>query len=233
MVPFISICLLCQINDALSASGRPLASVHKIVPRQSTSITHMQFQKHFSVCHTYVDDIESLFYTFIWIIICYNGPLGRERPDSITFTYNRSILSAWTEQALDNLGRALDLKIAFLVNPAALLLWREISPYFVDLFDFADSWRRLHSKAHYTGGSIGLNEVAAILDDFITTMPNDEKSPEFENITLQLQEDSIAVAQTYSSWKPTHTDGEMPPKHLRDDVRSMDNVPLPYKRFKK
>ena len=193
----------------------------------------MQFQQHFSVRHTYADDIESLFYTFIWIIIRYNGPLGRERPDSTTFTYDRSILSAWTEQALDDLGHALDSKIAFLVDPAALLLRHEISPYFVDLFDLADSWRRLHSKAHYTGSSIGFDEVAAVLDNFIATMSNDEKSPEFENVTLQLQEDSVAVAQTYSSWKPTHTDGEMPPKRLRDDVRSMDNAPLPYKRFKK
>ncbi|KIM58162.1 hypothetical protein SCLCIDRAFT_128817 [Scleroderma citrinum Foug A] len=82
----------------------------------------MQFQKHFSVCHTYADDIESLFYAFVWIIIRYNGPLGQEHPNSTTFTYDRSILLAWTEQALDDLGHALDSKIAFLVDPTASLL---------------------------------------------------------------------------------------------------------------
>ena len=136
----------------------------------------MQFQQHFSVRHTYADDIESLFYAFVWIIIRYNGPLGRERPDSTTFTYDRSILSAWTEQALDNLGCALDLKIAFLVDPTASLLRHEISPYFVDLFDLADNWRRLHGKAYYMDVSVGFNEVAAVLDEFIATMPDDKKS---------------------------------------------------------
>jgi len=193
----------------------------------------MQFQQHFSVRHTYADDIESLFYTFIWIIIHYNGPFGQERPNSTTFMYDRSILSVWTEQALDDLGHALDSKIAFLVDPKASLLRREISPYFTDLFDLADSWRRLHSKAYYTGISVGFDDVTAVLDEFIATMPNDEKSPKFEATTLQLQEDSVAVAQIYSSWRPTQADGEMPLKCLHDDVRSMDNAPLPYKQFKK
>ena len=218
----------------MSASGRPLSSVCKIAPRQSTSITHLQFQQHFSVHHTFANDIKSLFYTFIWIIIRYNGPLGREHPDSTTFTYDRSVLLAWTEQALDDLGHALDSKIAFLVDPKALLLRCEISPYFADLFDLADNWRKLHGKAYYTDGNIEFDEVAAILDKFITTMPDDEKSPEFETAALQLQEDSVTVTQKYSLWKPNQADGdsEMPPKHLRDNVRSMDNAPLPYKQFK-
>ncbi|KIM55112.1 hypothetical protein SCLCIDRAFT_30622 [Scleroderma citrinum Foug A] len=224
-VPFISTNLLCQINDALSASGRPLASVHKIAPHQSTSITHMQFQQHFSVRHTYADDIKSLFYAFVWIIIRYNGPLGQERPIPQ--------LSHMTEQALDDLGHALDSKIAFLVNPTASLLRREILPYFVDLFNLADNWRRLHSKAYYTGVSVGFNEVAAVLDEFITTMPNDKKSPEFETIALQLQEDSATIAQTYSSWRPIQANGQMPLKRLHDEVHSMGNAPLPYKQFKK
>ena len=185
--------------------------------------------------HTFADDIKSLFYMFIWIVIHYNGPLGRERPDSMIFTYDRSVLSAWTEQALDDLGRALDSKITFLVDPKALLLRREISPYFSDLFDLGDNWRKLHGKAYYTDGSIEFDEVAAVLDKFITTMPDDEKSPEFETVALQLQEDSTIVTQKYSLWKPNQADGnlEMPPKHLRDDVRSMDNAPLPYKQFKR
>ena len=184
--------------------------------------------------HTFADDIESLFYTFIWIVIHYNGPLGWEHPDSTTFTYDRSVLSAWTEQALDNLGCALDLKIAFLVNPKALLLRREISPYFSDLFDLADNWRKLHGKAYYTDGSVEFDEVAAVLDKFIATMPDDKKSPEFETVALQLLEDSAIVTQKYSLWKPNQADGnlEMPPKCLCDDVRSMDNAPLPYKWFK-
>jgi len=111
----------------------------------------MQFQQHFSVHHTYADDIKSLFYTFVWIIIRYNGPFGQEHPDSTTFTYDRSILSAWTEQALDNLGHALDLKITFLVDPQASLLRHKISTYFTNLFDLMNSWRRLHGKAYYTG----------------------------------------------------------------------------------
>ena len=213
--------------------SKPLASVRKVAPRQSTSITRMLFRQHFSVRHTYADDIKSLFYTFIWIIIRYNGPLGQERPDSTTFAYDRSILLAWTERALDDLGRALDSKIAFLVDPEALLLQREISPYFNDLFALADNWRRLHGKAYYTGVSVGFDEVAAVLDEFIAAMPDDKKSPEFETATLQLQEDSVSVAQKYSSWRPTQADSKMPPlKRLHDNIHSMGNALLPYKQFK-
>ena len=103
----------------------------------------------------------------------------------------------------------------------------------VDLFDLADNWRRLHGKAYYTGVSVGFDEVAAVLDKFITTMPNDKKSPKFETITLQLQEDLAAIAQTYSSWRPIQADGQMPLKCLHDEVCSMGNAPLPYKQFKK
>ena len=63
-------------------------------------------------------------------------------------------------------------------------------------------------------------------------MPDDEKSPEFETIALQLQEDSAAIAQTYSLWRPIQADGQMPLKRLHDEVHSMGNAPLPYKWFK-
>jgi hypothetical protein len=33
------------------------------------------------VKYTHADDIESLFYIFVWILILYDGPLGRERVD--------------------------------------------------------------------------------------------------------------------------------------------------------
>ena len=147
--------------------------------------------------------------------------------------YDRSILSSWTERALDDLGCALDSKIAFLVDPEALLLQREISSYFNDLLALADNWRRLHGKAYYMGVSVGFDEVAAVLDEFIAAIPNDEKSPEFETATLQLQEDSVSVTQNYLSWRPTQADSKMPPlKCLHDNIHSMGNAPLPYKRFK-
>jgi len=86
---------------------------------------------------------------------------------------------------------------------------------------------------HDTGISVGFDDVTAVLDEFIATMPNNKKSPKFEATTLQLQEDSVAVTQIYSSWRPTQADGEMPLKCLHNDVCSMDNAPLPYKWFKK
>ena len=83
------------------------------------------------------------------------------------------------------------------------------------------------------GVSVGFDEVAAVLDKFIAAIPNDEKSPEFETATLQLQEDSVSVAQNYSLWRPTQADSKMPPlKRLHDNIHSMGNAPLPYKRFK-
>ena len=228
----MSIDLLQQIKDTMSLLGRSPTSVHKVVPRSSTSITRMQFQQYMVVHHTFADDIQSLFYIFIWIIIRYNGPLGCQWVDYMTFTYDNSILSAWTEQALNDLGHALDSKIAFLVDPKGTQLQKEISPYFANLFDLANDWRRLHGRAHYMGEKVKFDEVAALLDEFIAAMTDDEKSPELETVTLQLKEDSTTVTRAYSSWKHTQVDDPQGSKRLHDDICSMDNAPLPHKRFK-
>ena len=228
----MSIDLLQQIKDTMSLLGRSPTSVRKVVPHSSTSITCMQFQQYMVVCHTFANDTQSLFYVFIWIIIRYNGPLGCQRVDDATFTYDNSILSAWTEQALNDLGCALDLKIAFLVDPKGTQLQKEISPYFANLFDLANDWRRLHSRAHYMGEKVKFNEIAALLDKFITVMPNDKKSPELETVALQLKEDSTTVTRAYSSWRHTQVDDPQGSKRLHDDIHSMDNTLLPHKQFK-
>ena len=228
----MSIDLLQQIKDTMSLLGRSPTGVHKVVPCSLTSITHMQFQQYMVVRHTFADDIQSLCYIFFGIIICYNDPLGRQRVDGMTFTYDNSILSAWTEQALNDLGHALDSKIAFLVDPKGMQLQKEISPYFATLFDLVNDWRRLHSRAHYMGEKVKFDEVAALLDEFIAVMPDDEKSPELETVALQLKEDSTTVTRAYSSWRHTQVDDPQGSKHLHDDIHSMDNTLLPHKQFK-
>lgn len=94
---------------------------------------------------------------------------------------------------MNDLGRALDSKIAFLVDPKGTQLQKEISPYFTNLFNLVNDWRRLHGRAHYMGEKVKFDEVAALLNKFIAVMPNNEKSPKLETVTLQLKEDSTAV----------------------------------------
>ena len=63
--------------------------------------------------HTYADNIESLFYVFIWIIVLYDGPLGREREG---VGHENTLLLFWSEAASKNLETAKFAKFTFLVS---------------------------------------------------------------------------------------------------------------------
>ena len=60
-----------------------------------------------SVQHTLQDNIESLFYVTLWIMVMYDGPSGLEQG---TFNFNLSILGQWTEAAINNLDITKDSK---------------------------------------------------------------------------------------------------------------------------
>lgn len=61
----------------------------------------------------YADDIESLFYVFIWILVLHDGPLCREREG---ITHENTLLSFWSEEASTNFETARFVKFTFLVS---------------------------------------------------------------------------------------------------------------------
>jgi hypothetical protein len=88
------------------------------------------------VKYTHADDIESLFYIFVWILILYDGPLGREHVD---VDLKETVLGRWGDDTTTNLVVTSDAK-------TSLLLWDnrwkdfhgQVAPYFKDLLPLAD-----------------------------------------------------------------------------------------------
>ena len=134
---FLSISLLRQIYEALEKKSSKNKHVYK-----DGDVVSLQVNEHtdedFSVQHVPTDDIESLFYVMVWILILYDGLLGHEREN---FNFKLSMLSQWTEIAIENLKVARNSKIAFIGNPKpSKELSKHISPYFRDLLPLTEKW---------------------------------------------------------------------------------------------
>ena len=76
-IPFLSIGLLEQICDGLQRKNLKGKCSYK-----EGNVVSVQLcgdaDEDFSVRHVPTDDMESLFYVFIWILVLYDGPLGWE-----------------------------------------------------------------------------------------------------------------------------------------------------------
>ncbi|KIJ58038.1 hypothetical protein HYDPIDRAFT_34559 [Hydnomerulius pinastri MD-312] len=195
--------LKAEFDKSSSGSPPPIC--------KSTSLTHVFINKQ------YADDIESLFYVFIWILILYEGPLGHERQD---VSHEKTLLGLWSEEAASNLAIARSTKV---------------SPY-NDLLPLAHQWCKLLGPSVLCCTPLLFSDVMALLDDLLASMP-DEKPPEMTNTFQQI----VAQHKALNSMFPIELtagcfDADaspiMPCKRLPDKVGSMDNPPLPNKRFK-
>ena len=83
------------------------------------------------------DDIESLFYVLVWILVLYDRPLGQEQQG---FNFESSILGKWSESAIPNLQVARNSKLAFIVDQNPETMKSCVSPYFSDLAPLAEKW---------------------------------------------------------------------------------------------
>ena len=184
--------------------------------------------------HTYADDIESLFYVFIWILVLYDGPLGHEREG---VGHENTLLSFWSEKAYKDLETAKFAKFTFLVSKRSNLD-AQIAPYFADLLPLAESWRVLLGEYVHKEAAVPFDEVIKIFDDFLAKMPDSEKSLVMVNTLHRIVQQhgllnsalpSRPAAKTDVNAKHTTT---MYPKRLNDEVRSMGNPAVPTKRFK-
>ena len=225
-LPFLSTNLLEQLSNVVGPmDSSPI--------RKSASHMHVNLESPIVIKHTYADDIKSLFYVFIWILVLYDGPLGCEHEG---IGHENTLLSFWSEAASKNLEMAKFAKFTFLVSKRSNL-HTQISLYFADLLPLAESWCTLLGHYVHKEAPVPFDEVFKIFDDFLEKMPDSEKplmmTSTLHKIVGQHELSSALpsrpVAKT-SAIDTKHTN--MYSKRLRDEVRSMGNPPVPTKRFK-
>ncbi|KAI6019709.1 hypothetical protein F5J12DRAFT_780815 [Pisolithus orientalis] len=102
---------------------------------KSASLTCVFIDHPTTIHHTFADDIKSLFYIFIWILILYDGPLGHEHQD---ISHERTLLGLWSEKVAEDLKIARCTKFTFLNDPSKSRLDSEVSQYFQDLIPLAN-----------------------------------------------------------------------------------------------
>jgi len=190
-IPFLSISLLRQISEALQQ--KPLK--HKHVYKEGWA-TFIQIggghaNDDFKVRHVPADDAESLFYVLIWILVLYDGPLGWERQN---FNFESSILSWWSEGAIQNLESMRNSKVTFIVNPKPTVLSKYVSPYFSDLVPLAEQWRQIFRHAFNNEQLISFDSLLEVTNKFLGTMlPEDPLEITNEQLTMQAEKNSLRL----------------------------------------
>jgi len=227
-LPFLSMSLLDQLRDFVHP-------IEASPARKSASCTHVNLQSPVMIRHTYADNIESLFYIFIWILVLYDGPLGHKHEG---IGHENTLLSFWSEEASKNLETAKFTKFTFLVSKRSNLN-TQIAPYFADLLPLAESWHALLGQYVHKEASVPFDEVLQILDDFLSKMPDSEKPPVMVNMLHKIVEQHSLLNSVLPSRPATKTDATnidhtimYPSKCLYDEVRSMGNPHVPIKCFK-
>ncbi|KAI6154776.1 hypothetical protein BKA82DRAFT_4010539 [Pisolithus tinctorius] len=165
-------------TEAITKSGK--TNVPSI--RKSASLTCIFIDHPTTIHHTFVDDIESLFYVFIWILILYDGPLGHECQD---ISHEKTLLGLWSEKAAEDLKIARCAKFTFLNDPSESRLDSKVSQYFQDLIPLANKWRVLLGWSLLSRTAVQFSDIISLFDHFLASMPY-EKPPEMMNAFQQI-----------------------------------------------
>ncbi|KAI5983935.1 hypothetical protein F5J12DRAFT_787699 [Pisolithus orientalis] len=128
------------------------------------------------------NDIKSLFYVFIWILILYDGPLGHKHQD---ISHEKTLLGLWSEKVAEDLEIARCTKFTFLNDLSELRLDSEVSQYFQDLIPLANEWCILLGQSLLSGTAVQFSDVISIFDCFLASMPY-EKPLEMMNAFQQI-----------------------------------------------
>ncbi|KIO11693.1 hypothetical protein M404DRAFT_20309 [Pisolithus tinctorius Marx 270] len=227
-VPFLSVNILCQLKEAITKSGKTnVPSIQK-----STSLTCMFIDHPTTIHHTFADDIESLFYVSIWILILYDGPLGHECQD---ISHEKTLLGLWSEKVAEDLEIARCAKFTFLNDPSKLRLDSKVLQYFQDLIPLANEWCVLLGWSLLSGTAVQFSDIISLFDRFLASMPY-KKPPEMMNAFQQIIAQHKALNSSMCPSQENNMDvmssAIMSSKHLCEEVRSMDSPPMPNKCFK-
>jgi len=218
---FLSMHLLGQISDDLKKNPLKNRSAYKEDDATSVQL-HVHADDDFAVEHVPADDIESLFYIFIWILVLYNRPLGWEREG---FDFESSILAQWSEHTIYNLKVVKNAKIAFISSPNGKALADNISPYFEDLLPLAENWQQIFRTKWNAEKRVDFDSLLQITNQFLETM-TPEDLPDVTNECLSMEAEKEALCLPLPS-PPVKVDMVSGKKWVRDDnIRSMGDVPL-------
>ncbi|KAG1830052.1 hypothetical protein DFJ58DRAFT_737130 [Suillus subalutaceus] len=140
--------------------------------------------------HTFLDDLESLFYVFAWVCIMFKGPAGAVR--RLDDTADRPVRKVtpwlphkWNGSPLDAHACAYK-KFFFVQHPTGKARLREqFAPYFQDLIPLAEEWYELVKQGNT---STYFNDITALLNKHLDILANDERDPYFVLDQMQLQE---------------------------------------------
>ncbi|KAI6006705.1 hypothetical protein F5J12DRAFT_782940 [Pisolithus orientalis] len=216
-VPFLSVNILCQLKKAITKSGK--TNVPLI--QKSTSLTHIFINHPTTIHHTFADDIESLFYVFIWILILYDGPLGHKHQDS--------------EKVAKDLEIARCTKFTFLNDPSESRLDSEVLQYFQDLIPLANEWCILLGQSLLSRTAVQFSDIISLFDRFLASMPYEkplEMTNAFQQIITQHKALNSSMHPSQENDMDVMSSAIMSSKCLCEEVRSMDNPPIPNRRFK-
>ncbi|KAG0703855.1 hypothetical protein DFH29DRAFT_998103 [Suillus ampliporus] len=154
--------LLFQLSEAVSS----VATLERSVKRASSShVTPARL-----IIHRYEDDLESVFYVFIWICIGYRGPLGIKRVLDKSHDWLLHKWSATTFKACNN------EKTTFFYHSHAHKFEEQFHPYFKNLVPLTVEWYKL-IRNKGPSNTITFQEILDLLDNHLTRLPQ-ELSPE-------------------------------------------------------
>ncbi|KAG1875906.1 hypothetical protein C8R48DRAFT_768760 [Suillus tomentosus] len=161
-IPFMSQSLLFQLSEAVSGIATPDCSF------KCASNSHAIPAR--LIIHRYEDDLESVFYVFIWICIGYRGPLGVKRVLDKSHDW---LLHKWSATTFKDCNNE---KTTFFYHSHAHKFEEQFHPYFKNLVLLAVEWYELiRSKGPLH--AITFQEVLDLLDKHLAKLP-EELSPE-------------------------------------------------------
>lgn len=166
MGPFMSHSLLFQLSEAVGSS---------VMSQNSWKhASHSHIQAPPLIMHGCQDDLESVFYVFIWICIGYRGPLGVK---CVLGPRKQSegdwLLRLWSTNSFKENGNE---KTSFFFHLHAHKFREQFHPYFHDLLPLAEEWYEL-IRSKGPSHTVTFKEVIDLLTKHLNILPKNEPPP--------------------------------------------------------
>ncbi|KAG1842842.1 hypothetical protein F4604DRAFT_1938561 [Suillus subluteus] len=186
-LPFMSRLLLFQLSEAVGST---------VMSQNSWKhASHSRAKVPPLIMHGYQDDLEPVFYIFIWICIGYRGPLGVKHVLEKR-SEGQWLLHLWSA---DSFKEGSNKKTSFFFHPHADKLSQQFHPYFHDLLPLALDWYEL-IRGKGPSRALTFKEVIDLLTKHLDILPKDEPSRSFYSC-----ERSLIHSLVDSLDSPTHS----------------------------
>ncbi|KAG1724786.1 hypothetical protein EDB19DRAFT_1915358 [Suillus lakei] len=154
--------LLAQLSDAqqVAMGGKKL----KYIPKTSLNALAMPISH---VVQSFADNLESLFFDFIWICIKFCGPHGQVHQDNLANT----IPDCWNNMDLESYATFKGNFFATAKEEHRLV--EEIHPYFKDLIPLVREW--CTALKDNMESPVSFNNILVLLNSHLDRLPDDEE----------------------------------------------------------